>query len=158
MAGRAWVLRRTAVLATLAAALLIGPLSAPAAAAAPTTHRGSPTLVFTVMTGAQEVPPADPDGFGVAVFALDPAHGTVCYVITVARLDGMVTAAHIHKAPVGVNGPIVIPLTPPTNGAVIACTAADPALIQDISRHPSDYYANVHTTVFPAGAVRGQLH
>jgi hypothetical protein len=34
----------------------------------------------------------------------------------------------------------------------------DPALVAAIIAHPEDFYLNLHTAEFPAGAVRGQLH
>ncbi len=126
------------------------------AAASPAAAQGSGRKLSTVLTGAAEVGGGDPDGTGTAALRVNPGTGQICYTITVTNLDP-VTAAHIHNAPAGVNGPVVVPLTPPTSGSVTDCTTADPALARDIVVHPENYYVNVHTTVFPGGAVRGQL-
>jgi hypothetical protein len=53
-----------------------------------------------------------------------------------------------------------VPLTPPATGdpgASSGCVTVDATLAADIQAHPRAYYANVHTTAFPGGAVRGQL-
>ncbi len=63
-----------------------------------------------------------------------------------------------HVGPAGVNGPVVVPLAPPSEGTVNACTTGvDPQLIKSIIQNPQDYYVNVHNSDFPAGAIRGQL-
>jgi hypothetical protein len=126
------------------------------AAASPAAAQDSGRKLSTVLTGAAEVGGGDPDGTGTAALRVNPGTGQICYTITVENLDP-VTAAHIHNAPAGVNGPIVVPLTPPTTGSVTDCTTADPALARDIVIHSENYYVNVHTTVYPAGAIRGQL-
>jgi hypothetical protein len=110
----------------------------------------------TSLSGAEEVPPADPDGTGFALITLNVGQATVCWELTVSNI-APATAAHIHKAPAGVNGPVVVPLSPPTTGSSSGCTTADPALIQDIIDNPDQYYVNVHNAEFPGGAVRGQL-
>jgi CHRD domain len=115
----------------------------------------------TTLTGAAEVPgPGDPDGSGTAMLELNPGTGQVCWEIQVSDITLPAIAAHIHKAPVGVAGPVVVPLFPPVpdeSGFSSGCMNADRELIKDIIQHPEGYYVNVHTTDFPAGAVRGQL-
>ena len=80
---------------------------------------------------------------------------------TLLGLEGAVAmGVHIHKAPAGANGPIVVGLLPagkPTAPTESGCVAADRMLILQIMRDPEAYYVNVHTTQFPGGAIRGQL-
>lgn len=66
-------------------------------------------------------------------------------------------AAHIHEAPPGVAGPVVVPLAAPVDGLVNGCVPVDLDLAADIVNNPMDYYVNVHNAPFPAGALRGQL-
>ena len=120
-------------------------------------HGGRP--LFATMTGAAEVPgPADPDGSGTATIRLTPGLGRVCFVLNVANITLPATAAHIHVAPPTAPGPIVVPLlAPDAAGSSQGCVPTTRTLVKAILQHPSDYYVNVHTTDFPAGAIRGQL-
>jgi hypothetical protein len=116
---------------------------------------GAPRV--TTLSGAEENPSADPDGTGFAKITLNVGQGTVCWQLTVSNI-APATAAHIHAAPAGVNGPVVVPLSPPTSGTSGGCREnVDPALIQAIIDHPELYYVNVHNAEFPGGAIRGQL-
>lgn len=109
------------------------------------------------LTGAAEVPgPADPDGSGTAVVKVNVGLRQICYTLTVADIDPA-AAAHIHAAPAGMNGPVVVPLVPPTSGSSSGCASVDRALAKAILKTPDSYYVNVHNAEFPAGAVRGQL-
>lgn len=109
------------------------------------------------MTGAQEAPgPGDPDGTGTAVITLNHGQGEICFELTAVNIEAA-TAAHIHEAPPGVPGPVVVPLTPPTNGSSSGCVAVAPELVKEIMEAPADYYVNVHNAAFMPGAIRGQL-
>ena len=110
------------------------------------------------MTGPEEVPPGDPDGTGSARFTLNQGLGRVCFELAVEDI-ATATAAHIHAAPAGDPGPIVVPLTAPDeNGTSSGCVEdVDPDLIKAIRQNPENYYVNVHNAEYPPGAVRGQL-
>jgi hypothetical protein len=111
----------------------------------------------TTLTGAAEVPgPGDADGGGSANLTINPGQGQVCYTLSVSDIDPA-TMAHIHKAAVGVAGPVVVALRAPTNGSSKACATVGRPLALDILKSPADYYVNVHNQPFPSGAIRGQL-
>ena len=114
----------------------------------------------TTLTGAAEVPgPGDPDGSGTASLTLNPGQGEVCFEISLSGISLPANAGHIHEAPAGVRGPVVIPLflTPDADGLISGCVSADREGIKEIIQHPEEYYVNVHNTEFPDGALRGQL-
>lgn len=117
----------------------------------------------TTLTGSAEVPgPGDPDASGTASITLNQGQGEVCFSLTWENIDGTVVASHIHEAPVGVAGPVVVPLFVDTSfagtGSLSDCVAGvSEELIKDMRQNPADSYVNIHSTVFPAGAIRGQL-
>lgn len=117
------------------------------------------TLLTVGLTGAAEVPgPGDPDGTGTALFRLREGEGRICWSITVSNITLPAIGAHIHQGAAGVAGPVVVPLTPPdATGMSAGCVVVPRALVSAILASPATFYANVHTTDFPAGAVRGQL-
>jgi hypothetical protein len=118
-------------------------------------HGGS--SLSTDMSGTQEVPgPGDPDGAGTAVITLNHGQGEVCFELTAVNIDAA-TAAHIHEAPAGVAGPVVVGLTPPADGSSSGCVSVAGELVKEILENPAGYYVNVHNPAFPAGAIRGQL-
>lgn len=99
----------------------------------------------------------DPNGRGEA-YVFSTGGGVICYVIEVSKI-GPATAAHIHEAAAGSNGPVVVTLSAPTNGSSAGCIdTGDADLAADIAlRESSNYYVNVHNAEFPGGAVRAQL-
>lgn len=120
--------------------------------AAPTGQQLKATLV-----GTTEVPgPGDPDGTGSATVTIDTAKNQLCYTLTVDKVEG-VTMAHVHKAPMGSMGNVVVPLAAPTSGSSEGCAQVRPDLAAAILASPGDFYVNVHSQANPAGAVRGQL-
>jgi CHRD domain len=116
------------------------------------SNGGAPRV--TTLSGAEEVPSADPDGSGFASVRLNVGQERVCWEISYENISEPF-AAHIHKAPAGSNGGVVVPLFIPSISS--GCVSADAALIQDIIDYPDQYYINVHNADYPGGAIRGQL-
>ena len=125
------------------------------------------TATFTIqLSGAAEVCPTAPGtcggpGTGTATITIDRNARTLCYTITTQNVALPLAAAHIHVAPAGQAGPVVVPLfSQPVNTATVGptcLTGLDKNLLKDILRNPQNYYVNVHNAPFPNGAVRGQL-
>ena len=143
-------MRRIALSAAVLLALM--PVSAEAAG----------TRLSTTLTGAEEAPgPGDEDATGFASLRLNQGRGRICFDISWADVDGTVTAAHIHEAPPGEPGDVVVPLFEgeyeSTDSESACVTGVARSLIKDIRTNPTDYYVNVHSTDFPGGAIRGQL-
>lgn len=113
---------------------------------------------YTVpMMGAQEAPgPGDADGTGTAWLRVNPGQAEVCYVLDVEDI-ATATAAHIHRAPAGSPGGVVVGLTAPSSGSSAGCAAVSRELALELIRTPEAFYVNVHNAEFPGGAVRGQL-
>lgn len=111
----------------------------------------------TPLSGAEEAPFAgDPDGTGWARITVNPGLGRVCYWLEVSGI-APATAAHIHVAPAGTAGPVVIPLAAPTSGSSSGCAEVSRELAKALIQDPTAYYVNVHNGDYPAGALRGQL-
>jgi hypothetical protein len=94
------------------------------------------------------------------------ADGTIQFKTKILnRAHETFVAGHIHQAPVGVPGPIVVPLfvapSPPTSARQIkqhgVATPNAGTTGAALCANPSAYYVNYHTTAFTGGAIRGQL-
>jgi len=131
-----------------------------------TTDQTPQTPFVANLLGANEVPAADPDGFGSAAvtFDLDALPPNVCWDLSYGNLNGVPVMAHIHgPAAAGANANVVIAFTPFTTltaTGASACrdlTPTEATVAADIVVHPENYYVNVHTGDYPNGAIRGQL-
>lgn len=124
-------------------ALLVAALALPAAAQ---------TLFYADLDGTQEVPPNGSTAGGWARVVLNPGN-TVTYEL---RLWGMTaTAAHIHDAAAGVNGPVIVPLAGGPTVFTGTSAALSAAQVDDLRN--LGLYVNAHSSTFPGGQVRGQL-
>jgi hypothetical protein len=92
--------------------------------------------------------------------------GTIQFKTHILNKNGETfVAGHIHQAPVGIAGPVVVPLfvapSPPTSARQIkqrgVATPNAGTTGANLCQNPSAYYVNYHTTAFPGGAIRGQL-
>ena len=90
------------------------------------------------------------------------------FVVNITNLPtgSSVTIAHIHEAPAGVNGSIVVSTglaageVTVTNGVASFTKANVPVtaeVAQRILNNPAGFYFNVHSTLNPGGFARGQL-
>lgn len=138
-----------AALATAAALLLLsaGPAHAEEVAL---TASGS---------GADEAPGPGEDGATIeGEVTIDTDTGVITYTVSVAGNAEDVAAAHIHEAPAGTAGPVVVELDA---AAVMsgseATVTVEPALAAEIAGSPANYYLNAHSASFPDGFARAQL-
>jgi hypothetical protein len=164
---------RTRALLVLAivVALLVLVFAVPATATNGTNFRAH-------LNGANEV--ADPavitQAQGQAIFQLSKDGTALSYMLTVADIDD-IRQSHIHLAPTGVNGSVVVwlyPSAPPAvlipgvfngvlaQGTIVAADLVGPLAGQPLSSllaamEAGNTYVNVHTTAYPPGEIRGQI-
>ena len=139
-------MRKMSLLASVAVVIVAVGLSGGVAIAQVPQHH-------VTLTGAKETQTADPNGSGEFSWSLDGTR--LCYLLTAKKI-GTAAAAHIHRGAVGVAGPVRVELTAP-NPASVGCTTISSALATALRDHPHRFYVNVHTAVFPNGAIRAQL-
>jgi len=137
----------------------------------PTTP--SSLTIFTVQLSAlNEVPPvtnAETGARGTAVITINSVANTIDFAVSLNGFPATstLTAAHIHPAPAGVNGSVMVGtgLTAAASPSLatgsatfsyngVTTSAANIALIL---ANPQNHYFNVHSTVNGGGVIRGQL-
>jgi hypothetical protein len=150
-------MRRSLVLTALAgtAALVL----VVAGAALARTEATTVTL-GGAMTSAKEVPPPVGDvsaarGTFTATASKTASGASLAWRLTFQGLTGPATAAHVHVAPVGAPGPVVVPLCGPCeSGASGNATMTDDTIN---AINAGQAYVNVHTAANKAGEIRAQV-
>ncbi|AEY85439.1 hypothetical protein SHJG_0159 [Streptomyces hygroscopicus subsp. jinggangensis 5008] len=138
---------------------------APAGIPIRTAAHGPTMSLQATLTGTQEVPvqggPAagDPDGLAQALVQVKGDRVTFAL-----KWRGIAppTLGHIHQGKAGTNGDVRVSLfttaMPDTvDAAAGQVSVRDAALAEQLRTRPGDFYLNVHSEEFPAGAIRGQL-
>jgi hypothetical protein len=128
--------------ATAFAALVIGLAAGPAFA-------GEQAL-----SGANEVPPVTSMAAGTGSITV-AADGSVSGSVKTSGVQG--TMAHIHMAPAGKNGPVIVPLTAGQNGEWMVPAGAKLDAAQLAAYRAGELYVNVHSAANKGGEIRAQL-
>jgi hypothetical protein len=92
---------------------------------------------------------------GAVVVELDAKAGKACWTISIKGAASLLSA-HVHRGPVGKNGPVVIPLG--DRWSKTGCVFVSARTLDTVAKSPASYYVDVHTKAYVNGAVRGQLH
>jgi hypothetical protein len=135
-------------------------------------NEAHPTFVAE-MTGFEEVPGASTLAKGYAGIQFSQDRNRVYYSITLTDASTPIQAGHLHLAPRGEAGPIVVTLcsadTTPcqtegmvAQGSFTADQFSGPFQNDNLQRLLAEaqsgmVYVNVHSTKFPSGEARGQL-
>ena len=110
--------------------------------------------VKVTLSGSQEVPPVTTSATGSGTITV-AADQSISGKITTTGIKG--TAAHIHVAAPGTNGPVIVPLTKDgENGWAVGPGAK----LQDAHYQAfkdGNLYVNVHSAAQPNGEIRGQI-
>ena len=80
---------------------------------------------------------------------------TLKWTLTFKNLSGAAMAAHIHTAPRGVAGPVIVPLCSPCTSPASGTAMLTADQVKDLLARKD--YANVHTAKNPGGEIRGQI-
>ncbi|HEY7307368.1 MAG TPA: CHRD domain-containing protein [Bryobacteraceae bacterium] len=129
------------------------------------------TLFTTTLSGALETPPTGSPATGTAMVDYITASNDLTYSVTFSNLEAGATVAHIHVGAPGVPGPVILPLN--LNGAAGSTSGTFSGTLTAADLTPGDgintfqdainalfagnTYVNVHSSLFPAGEIRGQL-
>ena len=107
-----------------------------------------------VLSGDQEIPPVTTSASAIGTISV-AADKSVRGSVTVTGVSP--TAAHIHEAPAGKNGPIVIPLVKTADNIWSVPEGAKLTDAQYETYKAAGLYYNVHSTAYKGGEIRGQI-
>lgn len=94
----------------------------------------------------------DPDGWGAGTVMIDHDTAAVSWQLLAFDIVFPLSGAHIHAAPAGSNGPVIIDLLGLLSGLVV-----DSDALSITPSNAGDFYVNLHNADHPGGAIRGQL-
>ena len=106
------------------------------------------------LAGSQEVPPVTTSASGTGSIMVSP-DGSVSGSVTTVGVDG--TMAHIHEAPMGQNGPVIVPFAKTADSVWSVPAGAKLTEAQLQSLKSGNLYINVHSAANKGGEIRGQL-
>ena len=106
------------------------------------------------LSGSQEVPPVTTAASGSGTITVD-ADKSISGSVTTTGVNG--TAAHIHMAAMGQNGPVIVPLTKTADGTWSVPPGTKLTDAQYEAFKAGNLYINVHSAANKGGEIRGQL-
>jgi len=110
--------------------------------------------IKVTLSGSQEIPPVTTSAKGVGTIEVG-ADKSVSGSITTTGIAA--TAAHIHEAPAGKNGPVLIPLIKTSDNVWSVPPGARLSDPQYGSYKAGNLYFNVHSAAVKSGEIRGQI-
>ena len=121
-----------------------------------TPARAAIVQFTATLDGAQQVPPSGSAGTGSGTFVMDTVANTMSVSITYSGLGSAVILGHIHgAAPPGMNAGIIFPFANPNSP--VNETWNNISNTDEASVIAGLTYANIHTTGFVGGEIRGQI-
>lgn len=110
--------------------------------------------IKVTLSGAQEIPPVTTTATGTGTITVG-ADKSISGNITTSGVAA--TAAHIHDAPAGKNGPIVVPLNKVSENVWAIPDGTKLTDAQFDSFKAGNFYFNVHSAANKGGEMRGQI-
>lgn len=110
--------------------------------------------VKVTLSGDQEVPAVQSSASGSGTITVGDDK-SVKGSVTTKGINA--TAAHIHEAPAGKSGGVIIPLTKGSDGTWTVPAGAKLTDAQLAAFKAGGLYVNVHSAAHPDGEIRGQL-